>query len=66
MSERDWREYVQDMIEYLEHAISFTRDVSLDALEENTEKYLAVSRAMEIAGEAAKHIPRRSAPATPM
>ncbi|MFL5384417.1 MAG: DUF86 domain-containing protein [Longimicrobiaceae bacterium] len=31
--------------------------VLLEALEENTEKYLAVSRPMEIAGEAAKYVP---------
>jgi uncharacterized protein with HEPN domain len=57
MSQRDWRGYVEDMIEYLGHAISFTEGVSLEAFEENTEKYLAVSRAMEIVGEAAKQVP---------
>lgn len=58
MSERDWRDYVGDMIEYLGHAISITEGVSLEAFESSVEKYLATSRAMEIAGEAAKQIPR--------
>jgi len=56
MSQRDWRGHIEDMIEYLDHAISFTQGVSLEAFEANTEKYLAVSRAMEIVGEAAKQL----------
>ncbi|HEX8242312.1 MAG TPA: HepT-like ribonuclease domain-containing protein [Longimicrobium sp.] len=55
--ERDWRDYARDMVEYLGHASRFTEGVSLEDLEANTEKYLAVSRALEIAGEAAKQVP---------
>ncbi|HET7232077.1 MAG TPA: DUF86 domain-containing protein [Longimicrobium sp.] len=58
MSERDWPDYAGDMIQYLGHAIRITEGVSLDEFKSNFEKYLATSRAMEIAGEAAKHIPR--------
>jgi len=57
MSRRDWREYAEDMVEYLGDAIRFTDGVSLTDFEANKEKYLAVSRAMEIAGEAAKQVP---------
>jgi len=57
MSQRDWRGYAEDMVEYPGHAIRFTEGVPLDEFEANTEKYLAVSRAMEIAGEAAKQVP---------
>ncbi|HEV7590732.1 MAG TPA: HepT-like ribonuclease domain-containing protein [Longimicrobium sp.] len=57
MSQRDWREYAEDMIEYLGDAIRFTDGVPLADFEANKEKYLAVSRAMEIAGAAAKQVP---------
>ena len=55
--ERGWRDYVRDMEEYLGHASRFAEGVTLDQFEGNTEKYLAVSRALEIAGEAAKQVP---------
>ena len=55
--ERSWRDYMRDMVEYLGHAARFAEGVSLEDFEANTEKYLAVSRALEIAGEAAKQIP---------
>ncbi len=58
MSERDWPDHVGDMIEYLGHAIRITEGVSLDEFKSNFEKYLAASRALEIAGEAAKYVPR--------
>jgi uncharacterized protein with HEPN domain len=54
---RDWRELLEDMIEYLELANGFTHDVALAEFSRNSEKYLAVSRALEIAGEAAKQVP---------
>jgi uncharacterized protein with HEPN domain len=57
MSARDWTECLDDMIEYLGYAIDFTEGVPLADFEADTEKYLAVSRALEIAGEAAKQVP---------
>jgi len=56
-AERSWRDYMRDMLEYLGHASRFAEGVSLEDFEANTEKYLAVSRALEIAGEAAKQVP---------
>ena len=53
----EWLSYIEDLIEYLGYVIEFTRGVSKEDFELNHEKYLAVCRAFEIAGEAAKQVP---------
>lgn len=54
---RDWRAYLDDMIEHRGYAAEFTSTVSYDQFRASKEKFLAVTRALEIAGEAAKHVP---------
>ncbi|HEX2203245.1 MAG TPA: DUF86 domain-containing protein [Longimicrobium sp.] len=54
---RDWRAFLDDLIEHLEYVVRFTSDVTFEEFAGNTEKYLAVTRAFEIAGEAAKQVP---------
>lgn len=54
---RDWRAYLDDMIEHLGYAAEFTSTISYEQFRASKEKFLAVTRALEIAGEAAKHIP---------
>jgi uncharacterized protein with HEPN domain len=53
----EWRTYIEDMIKYLGHVIEFTQGVSKEDFELDPKTYLAVCRAFEIAGEAAKRVP---------
>jgi len=65
---RNYQIYLQDMLSATEKALSFVRDLDSDAFVKNEEKMFAVIRALEIIGEAAKHIPpavRRNYPDIP-
>ena len=50
-------QYVEDIIDACGKARGFVDDVSFDSFSENPEKQFAVIRALEIVGEAVKHIP---------
>ena len=49
--------YLHDILENLDKAHDFVMGVSKAQLRENEEKLYAVIRALEVVGEAAKHIP---------
>lgn len=54
---RSYEDYLKDILDNAERALRFVQGVSKKALQENDEKLFAVIRALEIIGEATKHIP---------
>lgn len=50
-------DYLRDMLDHIQMAEQFTTGIDYDAFCTNTEKTLAVIRALEVIGEAAKHLP---------
>jgi len=57
-SAKDYSDYLNDIIEYANKAESFLEGVSLEDFMRNEEKGLAVIRALEVIGEAARNIPK--------
>lgn len=49
--------YLEDMLEATEKFLAFTRGLDRDDFLGNEEKVLAVTRLLEIIGEAAKNVP---------
>ncbi len=57
--ERQIADYLQDILHYTDAALQFVEGLpSAEALEDDERTLLAVVRALEIIGEAAKHIPQ--------
>jgi len=54
---RQWADYLRDMLEHAAKARQFVAGTELETFGANEEKVLAVVRALEIIGEAARHIP---------
>ena len=54
---REWRFYVQDMIEFSEKVLSYTEGLDQDAFIADGLTYDATLRNLELIGEAATHIP---------
>lgn len=54
---RTYEDFFRDILIASEQAISFLAGISLDEFLENVEKQFAVTRALEIIGEAARNIP---------
>lgn len=57
MSRRDVTDYLQDILDAVAAIEQFTADIEFAAFSQNLEKVFAVSRAIEIIGEAVKRIP---------
>jgi len=57
-SNREYTDYLQDILEAATKARQFVKDVDFEAFRANEEKVFAVIRALEIIGEAAKNIPK--------
>jgi uncharacterized protein with HEPN domain len=57
MSERTYLDYLQDIYDAAGYALSIVAGVDLDAFVNNPEKSFAVTRALEIIGEAARRVP---------
>ncbi len=55
---REYADYLQDIVDHAEKATRFVQDISFDAFSANDEKVFAVVRALEVIGEAARHIPK--------
>jgi uncharacterized protein with HEPN domain len=51
-------DYLQDILDSAERARRFVQGVEYAAFREDEQKVYAVVRALEIIGEAARHIPR--------
>jgi len=54
---RDYTDYLRDILDAAQKAERFIAGVELEAFQANDEKMFAVIRALEIIGEASKHIP---------
>jgi uncharacterized protein with HEPN domain len=57
MSRRTYLDYLQDIYDATGYALSFVAGVTLDDFVDNYEKSFAVTRALEIIGEAARQVP---------
>ncbi len=57
MTKRIWLDYLRDMIENTQKAISFVGNMDFDAFSKDEKTVYSVVRAVEIIGEAAKKIP---------
>ncbi|EIJ34485.1 HepT-like ribonuclease domain-containing protein [Thiothrix nivea] len=65
---REWRFYLDDMIEFAELVLEYTEGYSQEQFEQDRRTYDATLRNMELIGEAATHIPdeiREQAPSIP-
>ncbi|MBD1860109.1 MULTISPECIES: DUF86 domain-containing protein [Trichocoleus] len=57
MTRRQLEDYLQDILDAIVAIEQFTANIEFDAFSQNLEKIFAVSRAIEIIGEAVKRIP---------
>ncbi len=57
MSEREWRFYLDDMIDFAEKVLSYTDGLDQTSFEASGLTYDATVRNLELLGEAASHIP---------
>lgn len=55
---RDYTDYLSDILEAIAKVQKFVKGVKFESICDNDEKIFAVIRALEIIGEAAKHIPK--------
>lgn len=54
---REWRCYVQDMLEFGERVLSYTEGMNQDMFIADTRTYDATLRNIQLIGEAATHVP---------
>jgi uncharacterized protein with HEPN domain len=54
---REWTDYLRDILTHAGKAEQFVAGVEFEAFRANDEKVLAVIRALEIVGEAARQVP---------
>ena len=54
---RDWRLYVQDMMEFAEQAVAYAEGLNQQAFTSDRRTYDATLRNIELIGEAATHVP---------
>ncbi len=57
MTKRQIQDYLQDILDAATAIEQFTTDIEFESFSQNLEKVFAVSRAIEIIGEAVKRIP---------
>ncbi|MBW4486178.1 MAG: DUF86 domain-containing protein [Trichocoleus desertorum ATA4-8-CV12] len=57
MTKRQLEDYLQDILDAIAAIEQFTRGIEFEDFSQNLEKVFAVSRAIEIIGEAVKRIP---------
>ena len=68
MTKRDTRDYLQDILTTIEMAEQFIANMTFDEFQNDPKTIFAVTRAIEVIGEAAKQIPltlREQYPAIP-
>ncbi len=59
MIERDVRDYLQDILETIESCERFIEGMDFDQFVSDEKTVFAVNHALEIIGEAAKHVPEK-------
>jgi uncharacterized protein with HEPN domain len=57
-AKRVYTDYLRDILDAAEKVARFVEGVDFDAFQANDEKVFAVTRGLEVIGEAAKNIPR--------
>jgi uncharacterized protein with HEPN domain len=65
MSEREWRFYLDDMIDFAEKVLTYTEGLDQQAFVAKGLNYDATVRNLELLGEAATHIPPEQRDAYP-
>ncbi|HSN75354.1 MAG TPA: DUF86 domain-containing protein [Anaerolineae bacterium] len=55
---RSYQDYLIDILDAAEKALNWVKDIDLAEFTDNTEKVYATTRALEIIGEAARHMPQ--------
>lgn len=63
--DRDWRPYVQDMVEFAERVAAYVEGLDQQAFTADQRTYDATLRNIELLGEAATHVPERVRDAHP-
>jgi len=58
MVKRDIRDYLNDILTHIDLAQSFVKDITFNEFESDDKTKLALTRAVEIVGEAAKNVPQ--------
>ena len=59
MKKRDYKLFLKDILDAMEHIEEFIEDMALDELEADEKTSSAVIRKFEVIGEAVKHIPNK-------
>lgn len=62
---RDWRLYIEDMLQFAEKAIAYTEGLDQAAFVADERTYDATLRNIELIGEAATHVPDQARRAHP-
>ncbi len=57
-AKRIYGDYLRDIVDYSDKAMQFVEGITFDDFRHNDEKNFAVIRALEVIGEAARHIPK--------
>ncbi|HPC90511.1 MAG TPA: DUF86 domain-containing protein [Methanothrix sp.] len=57
MTGRDFRQYVEDIAKYMNYALQFVEDMDFEKFASDPKTVIAVTKCIEVVGEAAKHIP---------
>ncbi|MEM1582071.1 MAG: DUF86 domain-containing protein [Candidatus Bathyarchaeia archaeon] len=58
MRKRDYRDYLQDILDSIKDIEDFTRNMDFEDFARDKKTINAVIRSIEVLGEAAKHIPK--------
>ena len=64
-SKREWRFYIDDMIDFAEKVLAYTEDLDQTGYEMSGMTYDATLRNLALIGEAANHIPHEARAAHP-
>ena len=57
MKKRYYGSYLEDIIEHMNYAEEFIRDMTFDEFKSDKKTVLSVTKCIEVVGEATKHIP---------
>ncbi len=57
MKERDYGSYIEDIVEHMNCAEEFTKDLTFEEFVNDKKTILSVTKCIEVVGEATKHVP---------
>lgn len=57
MKERDYGSYIEDIVEHMNYAEEFIKDLTFEEFVSDKKTVLSVTKCIEIVGEATKHVP---------